>query len=218
MKKVLILGANGQIARIVEKRLLNEYDDVDLTLYLRNSSRVKDIVDLDTERVHVIDADIHDQEALNAAISGQDIVFISNVDHDSDNALTQGVIDAMKKAGVSRVIAANVLGIYDEVPGEFGRWNTQMLTRDGLKRALRSDQILEESGLDYTTLRLPWLNDRDEIDYVITHKGEEYVGVSGSRQSMADVVVKIVSNPDYLSRESIGIANSSTQGSDRPVY
>ena len=30
MKNVLILGANGQIARIVAKRLLSEQDDVQL--------------------------------------------------------------------------------------------------------------------------------------------------------------------------------------------
>ena len=42
MKNVLILGANGQIARIVAKRLLGEQDDVQLTLYLRKSHRVDD--------------------------------------------------------------------------------------------------------------------------------------------------------------------------------
>ena len=40
MKNVLILGANGQVARIVAKRLLSEQDDVQLTLYLRKSHRV----------------------------------------------------------------------------------------------------------------------------------------------------------------------------------
>jgi len=39
MKKVLILGANGQVARIVENRVLKEQPDVELTLFLRNSSR-----------------------------------------------------------------------------------------------------------------------------------------------------------------------------------
>lgn len=62
--------------------------------------------------------------------------------------------------------------------------------------------LLEKSGIDYTTLRLPWLNDRDEVKYSITHKGESYVGVSVSRQSMADVVVKMITAPTYLNRES----------------
>ena len=39
MTKVLILGANGRIARIVEQRLLAE-TDVQLTLVLRNAGRL----------------------------------------------------------------------------------------------------------------------------------------------------------------------------------
>ena len=218
MKNVLILGANGQIARIVAKRLLSEQDDVQLTLYLRKSHRVDDLVAINPARVRTVDADIHDQEMLDKAVQGQDIVFIANVDHDPDNKLTQGVIAAMIKNDVKRVIASNVLGIYGEVPGEYGRWNTEMLTQAGLNRARRSDELLEKSGLDYTTLRLPWLNDRDEVKYSITHKGESYVGVSGSRQSMADVVVKMIADPTYLNRESIGLADPDTQGLTRPVY
>lgn len=44
MKNVLIMGANEQIARIVAKRLLSEQDDVQLTLYLRKSHRIDDLV------------------------------------------------------------------------------------------------------------------------------------------------------------------------------
>ncbi|WP_181407282.1 NAD(P)H-binding protein, partial [Pediococcus damnosus] len=79
-------------------------------------------------------------------------------------------------------------------------------------------KLLEKSGLDYTTLRLPWLNDRDEVKYVITHKNDQYNGVSGSRQSIADVVLKIVADPTVGSKDSLGIADPATQGEDRPVY
>ena len=106
MKNVLILGANGQIARIVAKRVLSEQDDVQLTLYLRKSHRVDDLVATNPARVRTVDADIHDQEMLDKAVQGQDIVFISNVDHDPDNKLTQGVIAAMIKNDVKRVIAS----------------------------------------------------------------------------------------------------------------
>lgn len=45
--KLAILAANGQIARIVENRILNEYQfkDVELTLLLRNASRLNDLKD-----------------------------------------------------------------------------------------------------------------------------------------------------------------------------
>lgn len=156
MKKVLILGANGQIARIVEERLLKEQPDVELTLFLRNASRLENL-------------------------------------------------------------AGNILGIYNEVPGEFGRWNQEQV-KWGLQAAINADKLLKDSSLDYTTIRIPWLNDRDEVRYTVTHEGEKYVGVSGSRQSVADVIVKMIADPTYLNKDSIGLADPDTQGLDRPVY
>ncbi|MBT8858824.1 hypothetical protein BTH48_04460 [Lactobacillus delbrueckii subsp. bulgaricus] len=75
------------------------------------------------------------------------------------------------------------------------------------RRQCRNQKLLEDSGLDYTTLRLPWLNDRPEVKYSITHRHDTYVGVSDSRQSMADVVLKIVADPTFGSRDSLGIAD-----------
>ena len=92
------------------------------------------------------------------------------------------------------------------------------MVSSGIKEAINSDKLLEESGLDYTTLRLPWLNDRDEVKYSLTHKNEKYVGVSGSRKSIADLVVRIAKNPNFLINDSVGVADPDTQGLDRPVY
>lgn len=217
MTNVLILGANGQISRLVIERLLAE-TDYHLTLFLRRSHRILDLVNSYQNRITVIEGDIHNAEQVVEATKKQDLVFVSMVDHDIDNAITKNVINAMKQNRVSRVISANVLGIYDEVPDEFGRWNKVTIGKAGLDSARNSDKLYELSGVTYTTLRLPWLNDRDEVDYVITHKSELYVGVSGSRQSMADVVVRIAKNLDFLANDSVGIANPSTQGSTRPVY
>lgn len=215
MKKVLILGANGQIARIVEQRLLKEQPDVELTLFLRNSDRLANMAK--NENVTVIDGDITDYDAVNAVMKGRDIVYLAMVDHTPDNVITKNIIKSMKENNVKRVFESSLLGLYNEVPGEFGRWNYQTV-QSGLPAAINADKLLAESGLDYTTLRFPWMNDRGETKYTITHKNEEYIGVSGSRQSLADVIVKMVADPSYLNNDSIGIADPDTQGMDRPVY
>jgi len=215
MIKVLILGANGQVARIVESRLLKEQSDVELTLFLRNSSRLNSLKD--NENVTIIDGDITNYDDVNNAMKGQDLVYVSTVDHTGDNIITKNVVKAMQENKVVRVIETSLLGIYNEVPGEYGRWNYAQV-KSGLPAAINADKLLMESGLTYTTLRFPWLNDRDEVKYVITHKDEEYVGVSGSRQSMADVIVKIIADPTYLENDSVGIADADTQGETRPVY
>ncbi|ASG80263.1 NAD(P)H-binding protein [Lactiplantibacillus pentosus] len=215
MKKVLILGANGQIAKIVEKRVLNEQSDVQLTLFLRNSQRLNDLAT--NPRVTLVDGDILDFDAVKRAMAGQDIVYIAMVDHTANNRITNNVIKAAKNQGVNRIIESSLLGLYNEVLGEFGRWNYQMV-KDGLAAAINADKLLAQSGITYTTLRFPWLNDRHEIKYQLTHRNETYIGVSGSRQSMAEVIVKIISDPAYLSNDSVGIADADTQGETRPVY
>ena len=212
---LLVLGAYGQIARLVEDRILKEDTNIKLTLFLRNSSRLNDLEKL--SQVTVIDGVIENYSDLTTAMKGQDMVYVATVDHSSNNIVTKNIIKAMKENNVSRVVFSNILGIYDEVPGEFGRWNYEMVS-SGIKEAINSDKLLEESGLDYTTLRLPWLNDRDEVKYSLTHKNEKYVGVSGSRKSIADLVVRIAKNPNFLINDSVGVADPDTQGLDRPVY
>lgn len=215
--KLLILAANGKIAKFVEQRILNEsqFDDVQLTLFLRKPARLTKLAD--NPRVTLIDGSLDDAKAVDRAVAGQDLVFVAVVDHSSHNLWTQNIITAMKHNRVSRVISANVLGIYNEVPGEFGRWNRQSLA-SSLAGTQRTDQLLADSGLDYTTIRIPWLNDRDEVKYTVTHKDQPYVGVSASRQSIADLILKIVADPAYGSKDSLGLADPETQGSTRPVY
>lgn len=216
VKNVLIVAANGQISRIIEARLLNEaaFSDVHLTLLLRNPKRLASLAD--NARVTLIEGSLDAESDLKSAVAGQDIVFVGVVDHTADNHQTQSIVDAMQAAGVNRLIYTNVLGIYDEVPGAFGAWNKQTIG-SGLQSARQSDQIMAESGLNYTTLRLPWLNDRG-IKYEITHKNEPYLGVSGSRKSVADVVLRMIADPSFLANDSVGIADADTQGQSRPVY
>lgn len=214
---LLILAANGQIARIVEQRILNEseFADVKMTLVLRNSQRLSQLGA--DPRVTIVEGDIADASVLAQVMPGEDMVYVAVVDHGRDNAITKNAITAMQANGVKRIVSTSILGLYNEVPGEFGRWNLAMV-KSGLQAAIDADQLLANSGLNYTTLRLPWLNDRDEVKYTVTKKDETYVGVSGSRQSIADVVLKIVADPNYGANDSLGIADPATQGQDRPVY
>ncbi|MBA1392361.1 oxidoreductase, partial [Lactobacillus sp. XV13L] len=213
--KVLILAANGQIARIVERRILTEpaFNKVNLTLGLRQSQRLADF----NKQAHVLEVDLTKAADVELAVAGQDLVFVGVVDHSPQNVITKNVIAAMKKQNVQRIIFTNILGLYNEVGGEFGRWNHEQVL-PGLQEAINSDRLLAASGLKYTTLRLPWLNDRDEVKYTITTRKQPYNGVSGSRQSIADVILQIIANPSLFVNESIGIADPDTQGEERPVY
>lgn len=75
MQKILILGANGQIARFAIDLFL-ERTDAHLSLYLRNSSRLKE---LQSERISLLEGDVLDLETLRQAVAEQDIVY-ANLD------------------------------------------------------------------------------------------------------------------------------------------
>lgn len=104
----------------------------------------------------------------------------------------------IQKICVKRLISSNILGIYDEVPGKFGDYNRDVCFGGKVEpdnSMVLSDKYIENSDLDYTVMRLAWLNDRDDTNYTVTQKGEEYVGVSVSRKSVADVVKNIIEDP-----------------------
>ncbi|MCY7782749.1 NAD(P)H-binding protein, partial [Bacillus sp. S20C3] len=200
----------GRIARIVEQRLLSDpkFNNINLTLVLRNSKRLVHLSD--QPRVNIIEGDLEDFDLVNQAMNGQDLVYVSNVDINPDNKITKNVIQAMNNNNVKRVISSNTIGIYDEVPGEFGRMNMNAI-QSVLTAVVNSEKLLANSDLDYTVLRLPWLNDNEEINYKVTTKHQQYDGDYVSRQSVADLVLKIIDNPDYGSKDSLALANPNKQ-------
>lgn len=187
----MILGANGQIARYAIDLFLNE-TDAQLTLYLRNSHRLRNI---DPNRVRVIEGDVLDIEKSKEAMIGQDVVY-ANLAGDLEQ-MAKNIVEAMDATGVKRLIFISSMGIYDEVPGEkYGSI---------LDPYRRSAEIIEASDLDYTILRPAWLTDQDEIDYETTQKGEPFKGRVVSRKSVADLVVKLALSPELEVRRSLEV-------------
>lgn len=101
--------------------------------------------------------------------------FVAFVDHGSGAQLTQRVIKLMDQDGVKRLISANIFGIYDEVPEPFGSYNRDVCFGGKVEpdnAMVLSDSYIEKYDLDYTVLRLAWLNDRNDLNYQVTKKGE----------------------------------------------
>jgi uncharacterized protein YbjT (DUF2867 family) len=191
MTNVLILGANGSLARVAIDMFLKE-TDAQLTLYMRNSRRLRNI---DSNRVQVIEGDVMDLVNLKEAMNGQDVVYANLAGNLEQMAKT--VVEAMNATDLKRLIWISSMGIYDEVPGE----------RHGsiLNPYRKSAAIIEASDLEYTILRPGWFTNRDEIDYETTHKGEPFKGHDVSRKSIADLIVKLAVTPGLEVRSSLGV-------------
>ena len=71
MANVLVLGANGQLARNTTRWFLQK-TDARLTLYLRRASRLRNP---EPERVRIVEGDVLDLPTLEPAMRGQDVVY-----------------------------------------------------------------------------------------------------------------------------------------------
>lgn len=206
MTNVLILGAAGQIAQFAEADLM-ENTDYHLTYYLRNAGRISVS---DASRQSVIEGDATDQAQLESALDNIDVVY-ANLAGSNIKQQAQTVVNAMHAKKVTRLIWISTLGIYDEVPGEFGKWNNATL-QGYLQNYAAAAKVLEDSDLDYTLIRPAWLTNKDEVDYETTQKGEAFKGTEVSRKSIGVLVSHIVQHPSESVRASLGVNKPNTDG------
>jgi uncharacterized protein YbjT (DUF2867 family) len=211
MKKVLVLGAGGQIARWVISMLANN-PDIQLTLYLRHVGRLGATK---PKNAQIVQGDVLKMDQLNLSIAGQDIVYANLSGGDIDTQAAN-IVKAMKAAEVKRLIFVASLGIYDEVPGKFGAWNRREIA-DYLPPFRRAADAIEESDLDYTILRPAWLTDNDEVDYETTSRNEPFKGTEVSRKSVAALITKIITAPELDQRSNLGVNKPNTDG-DKPAF
>jgi len=192
MTRILILGANGQLARNTTAFLLKR-NDVALTLYLR---RAKRLGNPDPARVSIIEGDVLDQATLETAMRGQDVVYANLAGDMAGQA--RAIVAAMRATGLKRLIFISSMGIYGEVPGERYR---------GVLDPYRdSAALIEASDLDYTILRPGWFTRDTTVSYQVTQKGEPFRGHDVSLDSLSDLIVKLALDPTLHVRQCIGVS------------
>jgi uncharacterized protein YbjT (DUF2867 family) len=211
MKKVLVLGAGGQIARWVIEMLENNHN-VELTLFLRHPKRLKREAPKNSK---VVQGDVLEKEQLNHAMVGQDVVY-ANLSGDDIDLQAKNIVQAMNAASIQRLIFVASLGIYDEVPDKFGAWNRRQIGAY-LPPFRKAADVIEASHLNYTILRPAWLTDDDEVDYETTERNEPFKGTEVSRKSVAALIVKIIDSPENFARSNLGVDKPNTDG-DKPAF
>lgn len=188
MKKVLIIGATGSLAKYVVEAV-KPLENIELTLFVRNKNRLsKDLSD----NCEIIEGDALNFNDIKNAVKGKDIVYI-NLDGDLET-MTGNIVQAMREEKVKRIIGISSIGIYT-VP-----------LRPVLVPYRKLADIIENSGLNYTILRPDWFTNVDEVDYETTIKGSPEIGSAISRKSIADFVSKLINYPNLYINENLGIS------------
>ena len=186
-KKVIILGASGNIAKHVIDILIKE-DHIHLTLFLRSTKRLKN---KDVSSARIIEGDVLNYNQLKEAIKGQDIVY-ANLAGDLET-MAKNIVSAMGETGVKKIIFISSIGIYD-VP-----------LNSLLKRYRYATDVIEASDLEYTILRPTWFTNANEVAYETTRKGEPEKGSVISQKSLATLITKIIESPEKYVRENLGV-------------
>lgn len=187
MKNVIILGAAGNIAQHVIDILVKK-DDITLTLFLRNRSRLRN---RDVSKCRIVEGDVLDFDRLKEAIAGQDVVY-ANLAGDLE-PMAKNIVRAMGETGVKKLVFISSIGIYDAP------------LRPVLKPYRKAADVIEASGLEYTILRPTWFTNTDEVDYETTRKGEPEKGSVISQKSLATLVTNIIVSPEKYARENLGV-------------
>lgn len=211
MQKVILLGATSNISKYLIPMLLNETDS-QITLFARRAQqRLTEYAD--NSRISIVNGDWNKLENLNSAIKGQDIVYMATGHFIDAN---KNVVEAMKNNNVQRLIVAGGLGIYDEVAGKFGQWNARMMgDYTSIKKAAA---VIDESGLQYTFLRMSWLYNQDNnYKYEVVPQGQPMKGTQVTRQAVAKLVTDMVIDPKLYAAQSIGVVEPNTEW-DKPSF
>ena len=201
--RVLIIGASGGTGRELVRQALERGHHV--TALARNPARVE----MTHERLTVAKGDVMDPASLQAAVRNQDAVVCA-LGHKRwlgpSKILSRGtgnIVDAMKTAGVRRLVAETALGVGDST-GRLGLYYTLFTIPFILPFYWydkgRQERVVRDSGLDWVIVRPGQLTKGKKRG---TYQHGPRVGnflwsVSISRADTADFMLNQIEDTPYL--------------------
>lgn len=220
--KLTVVAATGGIGRQVLAQAVTAGHDV--TAVVRNPSRLPDVP------VRVVTADLAapDPTTLRAAVAGADAV-LSGLGATSRSQAgvawrgTQAIVAAMRDAGTRRLVVVSAAPI-GTVPSP-GRPNPprhdpgdgfllrhlaypmiKAVLRDHYADLARMEEVLRDSGLDWTSVRPPRLTNGPVTGaYRVTYGRNPRRGVFISRADVAHYLLRSLDDPRSV-RQAVGIA------------
>jgi putative NADH-flavin reductase len=220
--KLTIFAATGGIGRQVLEQATAAGHDV--TAVVRNPTKL-------SREVRAVRADLAapDQAALESAIRGADAVISALGPVSTSEAGvawhgTRAIVQAMQATGVRRIIVVSAAPIstvpspghpkpprHDPGDGFFMRHVFSPLIKAVLRThyadLARMEDVLRESGLDWTIVRPPRLTDQALTGTYRTANGRNLRrGIRISRADVAHCMLRVLGQPQTI-RQAIGIAH-----------
>jgi putative NADH-flavin reductase len=224
--KLTIIAATGGVGRQLLAQALDAGHDV--TVLARNPARLPRDVQVAT-RVVTADLARPDPHVLESAVAGSDAVLSALGPHNNADAGiaasgTAAIISAMRAAGLARIVAISASPVattpspgrlhpprHDPGDGFFMRQVGDRIAKTLFGKVYedlaRMEDVLRDSGLDWTVLRPPRLTGKPVSGRYRTAVGRNVRG--GFRIPRADVahyMLAVLDQPDTIGQV-IGIAS-----------
>ncbi len=202
--KVIVFGATGSLGQHIVKNAIDHDHDHnhEITAFARHPDRLT----LSGSQLKKVAGDVFDQQAVNAAIEGQDAVIIAlgaGMKGRVRETGTRNVIEAMKCAGVSRLIVLSTLGAGNSRRYLNFFWKYLMfgiLLRRAMVDHERQELIVRESGLDWTIVRPAAFTDEPATGCYkhgsMMDEGE--LALKLPRADVAEFMLSQLEHPQYL--------------------
>lgn len=219
--KLTIFAATGGIGRHMLEQAVAAGHDV--TAVVRHPDKL-------SRKVRAVTADLAapDRATLESAVAGADAVLSGlgqRLKSDAGIAArgTRGIVEAMKATGVRRIVVVSAAPIgtvpspgrphppsYDPGDGIFMRHLMSPLIKTVLKKLYADlavmEDVVRESGLDWTIVRPPRLNDKPPTGTYRTAYGQNLRrGLVISRADVAHLMLAAIERAETI-RQVVGIA------------
>ena len=201
--KLAIFGSTGMCGKaVLAKAVLRGYEVTVLDRLAERAAR-------SPKTIRVVVGDALDPNAVRDTIKGADAVVqclgvggmgdgrVNNLVPDA----TRIIVEAMKAQGVRRIVCASNVG----VPGSgalFFRWVLIPLFARKLlpilKAKVKMEEILRESGLDWTAVRLPALTEKPDRKTLKVSAEGRSTGFSITIGDTADFMLDIIEERQFV--------------------
>ena len=196
--KIAILGATGNFGILLTSKLL-AVSDHHLTLISTSAGSKFE----DNYRITAKSVDATNIKTLKKALKDCDLVYWA-ISGDYMPVMVDNIISCAPK----RFIFMTTVGVYNELE------NAPHLNVENEQLQITNQycvDLIENSDIDYTILRLGLLEHGDEDDYIITKKGEKVKTHQTTAESVIKIALEIIDDPELYSRESISITKKSSK-------
>jgi len=199
--KLFVIGATGRTGQEIVKQALEKGHQV--TAFVRSPEKVV----AKNEALIIRKGASIDEDQIAEALRGHDAVVSvlgptdpfqpNSLLHDSALATTR----AMIKSGVKRLV---VLSAAAHFPGFLNRIGRYIL-RHHMKDSLEMEEIVEQSGLDWTIARPPRLTEQDSLSYRTKENAPPTFGLIVARKAVAAFMLNAIEQGKHL-HKIVGIA------------